>query len=350
MGNPVGANSTPPEILRQLRALLPEYQKPNGRPNIYALANTLGCSRATVFRYIDKIKSEDIEAAQLAYTPDIDGISVVIEDNAKPRVRVRAYNVSVTQDLPVRRVVGIGDTHVCPGMDLQHFTWIGRYIAETRPDNVLHGGDFHDFESCEFHSAAGSMSQKRRPAFIEDIEAGEEALHIYHKEVGVGEIPHDKTDGNHEYRVERFEELSPNLAGTLILQRDQLFARYRWKVTPYRHWIFFEGVGCTHVPMSIMQKPIGGRYPENTIGNQSTHSIIFAHTHRFNHVTVPKIGINNSLTITNLGSAMPHGYVAPYADGATTGLTYGIVDMRIRGGRVESPKFISLLELKERYA
>jgi hypothetical protein len=235
-------------------------------------------------------------------------------------------------------------------MDFSHMRWIGRYVAETRPDNVVHIGDAFEFESCEFHSAPGSGAQKRRPAFIEDIEAGEEALHTYHQEIPTGEIPHDVVLGNHEQRVWRLEEASPNLAGTLTLQLDQFFSRYRWKVTPYRHWLFFEGVGVTHVPHSIMQKPIGGRYPENTIGNQSTHSIIFAHTHRFNHVTVPKIGINNSITITNLGSAMPHGYVAPYADGATTGLTYGIVDMRIRGGRVESPKFISLLELKERYA
>ncbi len=63
-----------------------------------------------------------------------------------------------------------------------------------------------------------------------------------------------------------------SFAGTLVLQREQLYARYRWKTTPYRHWIFLEGVGFTHVPMSIMQKPIGGRYPENTIGNQATHS------------------------------------------------------------------------------
>jgi hypothetical protein len=47
---------------------------------------------------------------------------------------------------------------------------------------------------------------------------------------------------------------------------------------------------------------------------------------------------------------MPHGYVPPYADGATTGLTYGIHELRLRGGRVESDKFISMLELKEKYA
>lgn len=345
MPNPDGSTTTPPENLLRVRQLMPEFTRPNGTINLSALSKAAGFDRQTVRRYLDKIHTEDRQAQQEDYTPDIDGIEVT-----RPKVRVRAYNVSVTADLPVRRVVGIGDLHIAPDMPLDHMTWIGRYVAKTQPANVIQIGDFHDFESCEFHSAPGSGSQKRRPAFIEDIEAGEEALHLYHKEVGVGEFPHDITYGNHEYRVERFEELSPNLAGTLTPQRDQLFARYRWRTTPYKHWLFMEGVGFTHCCMSIMGKPIGGRYPENTMGNQATHSIVFGHSHRWNHITVPKIGINNAITITNLGSAMPHGYTAPYNDGCVTGLTYGIVDMRLRGGRVESASFVSLLELKEKFA
>src|SRR5690606_17997811 len=226
----------------------------------------------------------------------------------------------------------------------------GSYVAEHRPDNVVHIWDALDCESCEFHSAPGSASQIGRPTFQDDLAAGEDALDAYHSEIGIGEIPHDITLGNHEYRVWRLEELAPNLGGTMTMLLEQFYARYRWKTTPYRHWLFFEGVGFTHVPMSIMNKPIGGRYPENTIGNQSTHSIVFGHTHRNNNVTVPKIGINNAITVTNVGSAMPYGYVPKYADGATTGYTYGIHDMRLRGGRVESDKFISMLELEELYA
>lgn len=340
-----GVTTTSPDDLFRLRALLPEFTRPDGTKNIRGLAGALGISRSSVMRWKAKIEEEDKKAAQENYTPDIDGI-----EEPKPRVRVRAYNVSVTKDLPVRRMVAIGDTHIKPGMDFQHFTWIGRYVAETRPDNVLQIGDFLDFESCEVHSALGSGSQIRRPTFSEDIESGYDALELYHKEIGVGEIPHDEIDGNHEFRVERYEEMAPNLAGTLVVLREQMFARYRWKTTPYRHWLFFEGVGFTHVPMSIMQKPIGGRYPENTIGNQATHSIVFGHTHRNNNVTVPKIGINNSITITNLGSAMPHGYTPKYTDGATTGYTYGVHLLRLRGGRVESDQFVSMLELQEKYA
>jgi predicted phosphodiesterase len=221
----------------------------------------------------------------------------------KPVFRVRAYPPTLG-DVPSRRVCFIGDSHWQPGLEFQHMTWIGRHVAENRPDNVVHIGDALELGSCEMHSPAGSASHAAKPAFIHDIEAGEEALQAYHREIPVGDIPHDITYGNHEYRAWRLEEAAPNLAGTLTLQLEQLFARYRWKTHPYRQWLFLEGVGITHVPHNIMQKPIGGRYPENTIGNQATHSIIFGHTHRYNHVTIPKIGINNSITVTNVGSAI----------------------------------------------
>lgn len=345
MANPDGVQAVSEDDKARLRALLPDFTRADGTTNLSGLAAAMGGDRTTIRRWVDKAKAEARQATQEAYTPDL----ATIEDT-KPRVRVRAYNPNVTRDLPARRVLVIGDLHMKPELDFEHLRWIGRHVAASRPENVIQIGDAFDMGSCEFHSAPGSASQMKRPAFIEEIEAGEEAFDAYHAEVGIGEIPHDIVFGNHEYRTDRLEELAPNLAGTLTLRLEQFFARYRWKTTPYRHWLFFEGCGFTHVPMSIMQKPIGGRYPENTIGNQATHSVIFGHTHRNNHVTVPKIGINNAITITNVGSAMPHGYVPPYADGATSGYTYGIHELRLRGGRVESDKFISMLELEERYA
>lgn len=338
---------TPPVPEEEMQRTLAAYFAHGG--NAARMADDLNMSRSAVQSRVKRLIRDGAireaqQAAQVDYTPDIDMIEV-----AKPRVRVRAYNVSVTKDLPLRRILAIGDTHWKPGQSVDHMRWIGRHVAATRPDNVVHIGDALDMGSCEFHSAPGSASQIARPSFQDEIASGEDALDAYHSEIGIGEIPHDVVYGNHEFRVERLEELAPNLAGTLTLQRDQMFARYRWKTTPYRHWLFFEGVGFTHVPHSIMQKPIGGRYPENTIGNQSTHSVVFGHTHRWNHVTVPKIGINNAITITNVGCAMPHGYLPSYTDGATTGYTYGIAELRLRGGRVESANFISMLELEERY-
>lgn len=344
--NPRGKNGYSPEDFELIRAIMPEYQKDDGTHNVNGMALRLGLNRCTVRRRLQAIYLADVNKRETDYIPDVPALDM---GDVKPRVRVKAYNPNSVYDLPVRKVVAIGDIHRKPGMPTDNMKYIGRFVAESSPDNVVDIGDFGEFESCEMHSAAGSASQARRPTFQDDIESCEDGLAAYHSEIGVGEIPHDITYGNHEYRAWRMEEMAPNLAGTLTLQVDQMFARYRWRTTPYRHWIFLEGVGFTHVPHSIMGKPIGGRYPENTIGNQATHSIVFGHTHRSNHITVPKIGVNNSITITNVGSAMPYGYVADYADGCTTGLTYGVHLLRLRGGRVESNNFVSMLELEERY-
>lgn len=344
--NRAGKNGYTPEDLETIRAIMPEYEKGDGTHNVNGMALRIGMNRCAVRRRLQAIYLADVNKRETGYTPDVPALDI---GNEKPRVRIKAYNPLSVHDLPVRKVLAIGDTHWAPGMNFDHMKWIGRFAVESRPDNVVHIGDALDLSSCEMHSAPGSASQARRPSFMEDIEAGEDALSAYHSEIATGEIPSDIVFGNHEYRAWRMEEMAPNLAGTLTLQVEQLFARYRWRTTPYKHWLFMEGVGMTHVPLNIMGKPIGGRYPENTIGNQSTHSIIFGHTHRSNHITVPKIGVNNSITITNVGSAMPYGYVADYADGCTTGLTYGVHLLRLRGGRVESNNFVSMLELQERY-
>lgn len=266
----------------------------------------------------------------------------------KPVVRVRA--VAPSLDLPSRRVICIGDTHWRPGMDFQHMRWIGRYVTENRPDNVVHIGDALDFESCEFHSAPGSASHARRPSFAEDIEAGEDALAAYHAEIPTGEIPHDIVFGNHEDRVWRYEEAAPNLAGTLVLQLEQLFARYRWRTHPYRRKFFLDEVCFIHAPQTTLRQPISGKYPENTIGRDWVSSVVSGHTHRWKHIIVPKDGRLDKITVTNVGSAMPHGYIPRYVEDAQTGYSWGIVDMRLRGGCVESPHFISMLDLRDRYA
>lgn len=346
MANRSGKSSYSEAELDELRAILPDYVKEDGGHNITALAAHLNSNRATVRRKISTIRLEDVNKRETEYTPDVPALDL---GDVKPRVRIKAYNPLSVHDLPVRKVLAIGDTHWQPGMDFEHMKWIGRFAAESRPDNVVHIGDALDLSSCEMHSAAGSASQAKRPTFQQDIECGEDALAAYHGEIAVGEIPHDIVFGNHEYRAWRKEEMAPELEGTLTLQVEQLFARYRWRTTPYKHWLFMEGVGFTHAIMNIMGKPIGGRYPDNMIGNLSTHSSVWGHTHRYSHNVFAKIGVNNSITVTNVGSAMPFGHAADYTDGCITGLTYGVVMLRLRGGRVEGANLISMLELAERY-
>jgi hypothetical protein len=172
---------------------------------------------------------------------------------------------------------------------------------------------------------------------------------LFFNEIRGLDIPMELTAGNHEERVQRFENKNAETVGTLYMQFEELCARYRWRLHPYGQWLFIDGVGFTHVPKNIMGKPYGGQNSENQIANHATHSIVFGHTHRATFRKTPKIGINNSIEVLNLGSAMPDGYVAKYAGTATSGWSYGIYELSIKSGHIVSHRFLDMRYLQEQY-
>lgn len=249
----------------------------------------------------------------------------------------------------VTRVLAIGDTHDQPNLDKNRFKWIGRHCLATRPHRVVHIGDFASWDSVSTHEAPGSFSYSQRPSFKTDLESCEEAMRAFLKEMGGLDVHMELTAGNHEDRITRFENKSPETVGSMYSQFEQLCAQYRWRLHDYGQWLFIDGVGFTHVPKNIMGKPYGGQNSENSIANHATHSIVFGHTHRATFRKAPKIGINNSIEVMNLGSAMPNGYVAKYAGTATSGWSYGIFDLTIKSGHIVSHQFINMVELEEKY-
>lgn len=260
----------------------------------------------------------------------------------KPRVVVKAGGEVV-------RVCAIGDLHDSPKLtDKSRFTWIGRHIATTKPDKVVQIGDFGDWNSCSTHEAIGSIDYAERPSYKRDVDSMEQALNAMYRETG-GDFTMHLLEGNHEDRIDRFENAHPETNGLLREQIDGLYARFNWRPMRFGQWLFIAGVGFTHVPKTIMGRPYGGKFSENQIGNDAVFSIVYGHTHRAAFRRAPKIGPQQSIEILNLGSAMPDGYVASYAGTAMTGWTYGIYDLRLRGGHIENHRFISMHELEELY-
>lgn len=253
------------------------------------------------------------------------------------------------RDFADTKVIAIGDTHDQPGMAKDRFKWIGKYCVEAMPHRIVQIGDFASWDSVSSHDAPGTVSHAIRPSFKADLESCEEAMCMFYKEIKDLNIPMELTAGNHEDRICRFENKNPETVSTLYTQFEDLCARYRWRVHPYGHWLFIDGVGFTHVPKNIMGKPYGGQNSENQIANHATHSIVFGHTHRSTFRKTPKIGINNSIEVLNLGSAMPNGYVAKYAGTATSGWSYGIYELSIRSGHIVSHRFIDMATLQDKY-
>jgi hypothetical protein len=247
------------------------------------------------------------------------------------------------------RVIAIGDTHDQPEMSKARFKWIGKHCAATMPHRIVQIGDFCSWDSVSSHDAPGSLGHALRPSFKADLESCEEAMCLFFKEIKDLNIPMELTAGNHEDRICRFENKNPETVSTLYTQFEELCARYRWRLHPYGQWLFVDGVGFTHVPKNIMGKPYGGQNSENQIANHATHSIVFGHTHRATFRKTPKIGINNSIEVLNLGSAMPEGYVAKYAGTATSGWSYGINELTIKSGHIIAHRFINMAQLQDMY-
>lgn len=313
------------------------------------VADVLGIPEATL-----RAKLNDGRPIRVSQLPD-PRLTVLENENAELRQRLQELSAKSSKprvipgkDGKVTKIVAIGDTHDSPGSDKSRFKWLARYVMDQQPDRCLHIGDFADWNSVSGHEAPGSVAHASRPRFKDDLESAEEAMHTFWREIGDWQIPMDITCGNHEDRITRFENKTPETYGSLYSQFEECAARYRWRLHNYGQWLFVDGVGFTHVPHTILGKPFGGQ-TDNAIANAATFSVVFGHTHRTTFRRVPKIGPAQSIEILNLGSAMPDGYIAKYAGTAMTGWTYGAYTLRIRGGHIISQDFIDMEELRQRY-
>jgi hypothetical protein len=314
-----------------------------GHPSaIAAAAKAMGIPAATLRSRVTRAT----ERFGLTVTPhEPEPIEVTVAP-VRPRVRVKA--ASSRDDAPVYRVFAMGDAHDGPNLpDKSRFKWLARHAAETRPDRVIQIGDFATFDSLSRHDHPGSLPQKIRPSYARDMESLEEALAIFYKELDDG-IACDVTLGNHERRVQKFEEGTAEIEGALWQPLLDLFARYRWRTHDEGRHLFIGGVSFVHAPRTIMNREYGGK-TLNPIANDAMHSIVFGHSHRGQVLTVPKIGDNAQVTILNLGTCLPTGYIAQYAKVATTGWSYGAWDLAIQSGRIIGHQFHSMDALEARY-
>ena len=232
---------------------------------------------------------------------------------------------------------------------------MGAFAAEHKPDWIIQIGDFFTMDSLISHVKNETLEGKSKPPFLEDIASGEKALAAFDAGLaGYGCTKHI-TLGNHEDRINSFCQRTPELAGLggrgmMEMELDRLLVRHGWSYSPYGVPFYLGGVGWIHCCQSIMGKPIGGELSVNTVTLKSTHDWIFGHDHRAAAQRRPKIGVNNSITAIDLGCALPEGHVEPYALTCTTGWWYGIWEIRISKGRIQSYKQHTMSEIAKRYA
>lgn len=140
----------------------------------------------------------------------------------------------------------IPDTQVKPGAPTKHLEWIGKYIADKRPDVIIHLGDFADVESLSSYDRGHKSFEGRR--YQKDIESTRRALEKLC-------VPLSRTArysprmvltlGNHEHRINRAVEASAELEGTMSTD-DLCYQEYGWEVHNFLEVVTIDGIDYSH--------------------------------------------------------------------------------------------------------
>jgi hypothetical protein len=180
-----------------------------------------------------------------------------------PTVRKDAPRIYTRQRLGRMHCV-IPDVQSKPGVRNDHMTWVGNYIAETKPDVIVNIGDFWDMESLSIYDKGKLPFEGRR--YVNCVKAGRVAMEKllkpiddYNRTAKKGEKYHPEmhfTMGNHEHRIVRLADNNPEYEGKFSLD-DLGVAEYGWKVHDFLKIIKIDGVEyCHYFTSGVMGRPV----------------------------------------------------------------------------------------------
>lgn len=253
-----------------------------------------------------------------------------------------------------QRLLVIGDLHQDPRHEhrMQVLTWIARYATEQGFDRIIQVGDWSTFDCANAHEKPDSFGARMRPGFKDDLGNLTASHQAFRRGMGEGYRPKmDFLMGNHEYRLERWENAHPESVGTFTLARDETFAQFGWRTRAYGQIHYVEQVAFAHHATNAGGRAFGGKTGPQRGANESTVPFVGGHTHRKQLHDAPKIGPLDVISFVEVGCAMPWGEIEHYIQhGAPTGWWWGVVPMTVQGGLITDIEFKSMLSLRSRYS
>lgn len=138
---------------------------------------------------------------------------------------------------------------------MDHLRWIGQYIVDRRPDVVVHLGDHADMPSLSSYDKGKKSFEGRR--YVADIESANRAFDYLNQPL-IDEnhrlAANKKAQwwperhillGNHEERIARAAENSPELDGTIGYD-DLNYKEHGWEVHDFLEPVNIDGVYYAH--------------------------------------------------------------------------------------------------------
>ena len=189
-------------------------------------------------------------------------------------------------------ILVVPDAHSAVETDNRRFTWLGRMMFELNPDIIVNLGDLADMNSLSSYDRGRKSFEGRR--YKNDIAAVHDALHkmdhplveynIQRKNIRKGpRKPPRKvlTLGNHEFRILRAVEGSPELEGVLSID-DLKYHQYGYEVYPFKQAVEIEGLWISHYfPSGVKGEAISGMNIASNLIQKNMVSSIAGHAHLF---------------------------------------------------------------------
>lgn len=257
------------------------------------------------------------------------------------------------------KILVIPDSHATPYHNNDRFTWLGKYIVDTKPDIIVNIGDMADMPSlCSYDKGHKSFEGRRYRDDVKAVIDAQEKMFAPIKEYNkkAKESKHKQykprlvlTLGNHCNRINRVAELQPELEGTISVD-DLKYAEFGWQVASFTSPVIISGIAFCHYFISgVMGRAISGEHCAHSLISKLHMSAVQGHSH-LRDFCERTAADGRRLQGLVVGCYLDEDQHEAYA-GEANGLWWkGLVTLHdVHNGQFE-PEFISIKQIKEKYA
>lgn len=245
----------------------------------------------------------------------------------------------------------IPDCHAHPKFSNARADWLGQFMADLKPDFVVNMGDAADMPSLSSYDKGKRSTVGRN--YRDDINSHLDfqdrmwsPLKRLKKKMPYSVI----LEGNHEHRIERALDLSPEYEGSIGF-KDYDFNSYYDEVIRYDGGLpgiyEVENILFAHyLPTGISGRPVGGERAAHMLLAKHNNSCVVAHSHLYDFAT--RTNVRNQ-TINGLVVGCYQDYINDWAGPVGHMWRAGVTVLRnVEDGDYDL-EFVSLKTLEKEY-
>ena len=245
----------------------------------------------------------------------------------------------------------IPDQHAHPDHSNERFDWLGRLILDLKPDKVINIGDGGDFSSLSGYdkgkrSFVGRSYRRDLDSFLDGQNRIFEPIRRSKKR-----LPESfYFVGNHEQRIDKALDSSPELTGTLGIDDLDLKEWYD-HVIPYEGGTpgvkEIDGIHYAHYFVSgVMGRSVSGEHPAYTLLSKQYASCTQGHTHVLDYAVRTAA---NGRKLHGLVCGVYQDYRSDWAGEVNDLWWSGVVIKREVTDGQYNAQFVSIAEMKKLY-